>query len=464
MLVTNEEAASELKRITRTMSVNCEEDISPRLLYGLKGQLPAGLTSNYVKISEIHSELLSIINKFNSKVGDTLAKEEKEIAASYAKKLDTLHKEMSILKFAYENAAKPPTPGEELGRWRTEAQRLTLEITKLTSQYERLKKENQELLERNEQLANDKESSERRLRKAARKNKRLSIELRRMEKEAKPTAAAEAQSVTYKSACEDSGEKDDFDCTRSADNIKDSATSSPALSVFFGYLMDKKYTKAEALARSERYMKAALSRQGEILAKVQQQLAVERRVLQRVRLSHVDAASSRNELESLFLECVEEVRSQIAHNRSSADQSQDSVSYYGSALPKRALAAYDKARIMELFMCNDRLLQTLYDIMFKARTLRGENELELPVLAPHRSKSKAESYVMKEPSTKNELDFDSLRLALRRTKATQRCQTNSPAEARIRRKVFSSPMHAVKRGKLVIVKGITGQVLGKKML
>ncbi len=416
LLVTGERELPDTRG--RKFSLDCvpEESSGP---HGLSlDRLPAGLASNYVHISEIHQELFSLVAGLNSKIVDALSREETGITEACTSKLLSMQKELNLLRCAYEGTKQPQAPGT----FQQSVERLTQEIADRNAQCDRLKREMRELTLKNEQLTNENSACEARLRKAARENRRLLLQLRKLEH------AGDKVGVQRGYIC--------------AEDKKDIAELEHTISAAVGagedsdYLNDGKPSRTQTIARCEQYVKTALTKQTEIVGSIKRQLSAERRQNRRLRLLHADAvAYPRSELETLFLECVEEVRRTHAGKKETTDLGPD-----------------DKAKVMELFMRNDRLLQALYDVMFREKLpALGAKEGDLSAVFLGEKTSGNLTLDLGYDSTpeprkkaKSRVEFSRHRLTAG-GRMTPSCNATSPAEMRVRKKVYGVPSHLIRR-------------------
>ena len=76
-------------------------------------------------------------------------------------------------------------------------------------------------------------------------------------------------------------------------------------------------------------------------------------------MSRSSAYEGKNDLEQLFIECVDEVRKNVIKRRSDFNQR-----YRSSRFGAEVLNSSDKQKVLEMLICNEQVLVVLYELLF----------------------------------------------------------------------------------------------------
>jgi len=476
----NPENEKQAGRLTRAFSMSSQDGQDPA--QALKGKLPPGTLGNYMKIMEIHDEMLGFLGKFNSKIGDTIQKEEAEIICAYEKKIIAAQKELDMIKDAYGKDEKEKFEAmktAEMKRLEALTKKQHEDLEMLTEICERQKKEITRLTLLNEQLQKDQAGIDKRLKKSVKENKKLIIEISALKQKLAMSDISLSPTnlnTDLNNSSPNESKNLEISIELSPHNLKDKNTET-----LISLLKDKKYDKEQALFRCEEYLNKTCSRYENYISKLKSQLYSEKKQLQKIKTHQTYAIATRSELENLFLECVEEIRCKISHKNIVEGEFPEIDPYQLKKLP--VLPAHEKIKIMETFMMNDKLLQVLYDAMFGTYKTEEKNiktAQELPTLAP-RSNSFYGNYMnnRKEASLRNNnnnksfIDAKNSHLPEYSEKElpnfisgrpVMRSKSNMSVEKKLRKQIYNAPIHTITaKGKLMISKRNQGVQFKEKL-
>ncbi len=401
--------------------------------------VPSDLVPTYGKICELYEQLQGQMNLLGSRVGSVIEKEEQTLVAAFKQQIIKMQEQIEEFQ-------------TKLSRERKREQQWAQEndSPKNSQKLSALCDRQREKILRMSQVIENLQSE----------NQFLSVQVKKTRRECRDLrealGSASVKDNRSKSVLDHS--QPEAECLHCSGDIPVPGRSSETIvrsvetvDQFFANLLPRtKDPAAEKLLSQCRQFAASTERRHEkAVSSLQHQLAAERRNVRRLRAVQASMVGSRTDLEQLFYECVEAVRRQIVQRglKSRNTVTSESAENNASALtcsipgeehgsPEVKLKDAQKVKIMESFMTNDRLLQSLYSIIFKKSD--GSEKLAMASLIPH-SPSRAEGKSKTSSSSRNvaaESASPSLRARRaqfrREPESEQRSMVMAPSPASIR--------------------------------
>jgi len=142
----------------------------------------------------------------------------------------------------------------------------------------------------------------------------------------------------------------------------------PLNSPFLSQLSAKANTSdPRFLQEVEKYVNTQEQKCQEAIKRLQSVVEGEKRKAKAVAAAQASAFLAKSDLESVFLECVEEVRREVQRRRTQAAMTAKYTTEATFTEPKSAFTPRDKRRILELLIGNEKVLVFLYEKLFPYR-------------------------------------------------------------------------------------------------
>jgi len=312
-------------------------------------KVPKFLLVSYMKIEELYNELQDTIESLESKIETIIEKD--AILSTYKEQLSIIQHKMLQYKGKLDDKECQSKQSnivvclkESLSFFKNETGKLAEtvamqknELTTIKIQYESLKKEHN-FLESN-------------LKKTKKDKQLLQIALIKAEKKLNAVKSKEtgieANIIPMKSVSRN--------------------TKSPLrLTEFITQLTNS--SKDQIINQCKAFYQELAQQHNEITSNLRLQLMNQRKTANKV---NRESIISRTELEQLFYECAEEARRSITNRRTRFPSRSENYS-------QDLLSGRDKIRIMENFMCNDKLLRQLHKLIFSNNSNTEEKVFGLP--------------------------------------------------------------------------------------
>ncbi len=343
-------------------------------------QFPPFLADTYENIQKMHGQMQGILDSLDVKLDATIQKEERDFLSAYRSHLQLIQSELlgyrsklTEQQYQLKRDATLFSMEKSLAFFKEEA-------IKLDRVGERQRDEIKRLKATIETLERDKHFLELQVKKAKTENKSLHDLLSRASSQDDPLPLAPPQ--RNMSAVGEPREKSAGpEIEARSEGAARSSVSSRQLNynVKFDVLAKSlkvlNPSKEQLLAHCHRYYQLLELKHEEIVASLQQQLAHERKISQKLRSLHTDSITSKSELERLFCDCVEEVRNKFFQSRRAGLPKRHNISCFATQYDSNAMSAKDpvdllkkqeKFAIMEHFMSNEKLLSALYATVFRS--------------------------------------------------------------------------------------------------
>ena len=316
---------------------------------------------SYKKVSELHNEVQETIHSLDKKIDAIIEKEEKEFLSAYRNHLMRIQHELNLYKaklddkeFQLKHDILLNSLEKSLDFFKNEAIRLAELASNQRSDLKKAEMEYEAVIRENTRL-------ETQIKKAKKENKLLQFALRKAED-------AKFIQTQYKTESIPLIERPSFHKTKTA--LCD-INYHGKFSDFINCLRLIDCNREQIIKYCEKYYQLLSHRHDEIVADLKLQLNNERRISHKLRIAQGQPLIFRNELEQLFYVCGEEVRRMIVNNKIGKNiqdrvnktmyQAQNKDEFEG----KIYLRTSDKFKVMEQFMCNEKLLGKLYKMIFK---------------------------------------------------------------------------------------------------
>lgn len=387
------------RKFTSNWEERTAQDSAESTLTYLRRKNPIA-AGNYSTILQLNDEMTKLVDNLDSKIGERISKDESHLINSYKEQMRAVKAQIDAVteaQAAAERQAAENCRDREVRGLKETVKRQGEDIQRYVEQCRHYREQVQALTLVNEQLRKDHEGCEERIKKHAVKNIKLNIQLKTLEDKLamfKSTEDLEASNLS-----------------KSINNITDKFNEN----LF-------QTNKAKEQVRTMRYYETTIEN-------LKRQLRSEQRTVQKLKLQKMHVVSSRNELENIFLECVEEVRYRILSEKTAPD--------LDLALLKTPILPEDKVRIMECFMADDRLLKFLYDVMFTKNF--AKESVELPSLL-----SKLNPFASVRKQTAKNRSFISCAKEVPELSFEGAAQLRAN-EMRIRKQLLSTPLHSINR-------------------
>jgi len=297
------------------------------------------VAGNYGMILQLKEEITKLVDNLDSKIGERITKDESELISSYNEHVRAVKAHIDAVihnQGIPERLEAENSKDNKVHELKEVIKKQSEDIKHYVEKCRSYREQVQTLTLINEQIKRDHEGCEKRIKKHALKNVKLNIQLKTLEDKL----------AMYKSIEELEGNN----LSKSINNVQG------RLDVF-------KSDKVKDQIKNLRHYETTIDN-------LKRQLTSERKMVQKLKLQKMHVVSSRNELETIFLECVEEVRYRILSEKTAPD--------LDLTLLKTPILPEDKIKIMECFMTNDKLLKFLYDIIFTKNF--AKESVELPSL------------------------------------------------------------------------------------
>jgi len=326
--------------------------------------VPEFLSGSYSKISGLYDELQRIVMSLESKIDEVIEREEKEFLSAYKTHLVKVQNELNLYKakldereYKLKHDHLLVSLRQSLDFFKKETVRLAECVSAQKNQLEKERMSKESLQKENLFL-------EKQLKKSKQENKLLQRSIKRTEQELNSRTQSEERSKSISGTL-----------GRSLFRQQDTQFTE-----FLKCLKLIKANKEHVIEYCEKYFQELILRHEEALASLKQQLESEKRVSHKLRIAQTEPLISRTELEQLFYDCAEEVKrntinrkakylSKMKHNRTMYVVGKEDTCY---------LLGSDKIRIMEQFMCNEKLLKQLYQLIFPAPKSTG-SEIQVDI-------------------------------------------------------------------------------------
>ena len=317
----------------------------------LKKEVPIA-AGNYSRILKLNEEMSVYLEKLDATIGGKIAKDEFEIIIVYQDKMQSLYKELDTIKEAYSKAAEGEMSiNKDIETLKVIIRKQWDDIKVSLDLCKKYKLQIQELLQLNEQMKSNQKGHEKQLKKYMLENKRLKslvIELENKKENRttiKSNTSVELPRRTY--------------AQRTIELQKP--------------LLNTKEVLKEDITSIEQYneyIKNINEYYEYNINKLKKQLRLEKNMRYKLKLQK---RNSKDDLEELFLDCVEEVCSRYLNDNLDIKKL------------RKLITSDDKRNIMMSFITSQRFIDLLHVIKEDIR-----NMIELPSLMDYRSMKRLE--------------------------------------------------------------------------
>eukprot|EP01022_Parablepharisma_sp_SALTPOND_P018657 TRINITY_DN3081_c2_g1_i1.p1 TRINITY_DN3081_c2_g1~~TRINITY_DN3081_c2_g1_i1.p1 ORF type:complete len:771 (+),score=47.91 TRINITY_DN3081_c2_g1_i1:288-2600(+) len=324
--------------------------LSPARKFSLEG--PSSVTGICAKIGNLYEQLQDVVSDLEIKIGCTIKREEKEIIEAYKEKLANIQEVLDTYKRKVEYQEVKLQKDEMIGALKDQLEHYKREHAAIAKTSLELRNEMHKLKLLNESLENEKRFYEKKFKETKKKNKALRMALNKL-------SATEVK----------------IDTPVPKELPRKSLPFNDKFDIFIGWLLNAKdMDKDGALEKCREYYQNFSQRTEEVIASLRQQLAIERKAMQKLRAAQTDSQLAKTELEQLFCECVEEMKRKLG--RKKLDVRNEIKGESTGSSPR--LSSSDKALIIEQFMTNEKLLRALYTTVFQSSYKVNENLIVPP--------------------------------------------------------------------------------------
>lgn len=400
-----EVSASHKKSSTSEKTREAFTEPQTELAEYLAKNIPAA-AGNYNKILRLREEMADHLERLNSQVEEKIVKDEFKIVTNYDHKMNVIKKELSAMKKAFMSLEQDiigTGEGSEVSRLRLFVRKQWGDIQQLLDLCRRDKDQIQELVRLNNQLTNDHAACAKRIKCYALANRKFQIALKNA-----------SEGVCHSDVSSHSRDDTDSQSSVTTCEFVDKKTEG-----VFGYLKQEHFSKLQTIEKCEEYVRKLTSESQNAIDNLKKQLSYAKKTIKQLKEEKLDLVNDKNSLETLFLECVKEVQK----NKASSIQDTASVD-----VRKMPITSEEKAKVMELFMFNDELLQVLYENVF---TKHYSKEYKaLPSIVP---RANARSCLKETPNRNKSLE------PVANGKHLSRSKTNFANETNIKKQVPNAP-------------------------
>jgi len=313
---------------------------------------------SYKKIGEVYEEIQQTINALEERINAIIEKEEKEFLSAYKIHLMKLQQELNLYKaklddkeYQLKHDILLNSLESSLDFFKKESIRLAEIVSLQKTEIKRIKNEQENLIKENTFLQSQ-------IKKAKKENKVFQLALRKTEQ-----------------GNNNQTQSEDFPMQKLESTFLNINYQSK-FNDFTKCLRVINCTKEQAIASCEKYFKLYSLRHEDIIRGFKLQINHERQIAHKLKLAQSEPLVSRTELEQQFYDCVEQVR-RTAINRKRDFQQKANKTMCHMLNKDMRFKTSDKMKVMELFMCNDKLLKKLYGLVFKGDLRLNKTEESL---------------------------------------------------------------------------------------
>jgi len=351
--------------------------LRPSNFLKLAPDLPLTLVDTYTKICSLYDQLQIQMNLLSEKVDAVIMSEGEYLLAVFRQQMLDLQTDLKRCDQIITERARAK---EQLAARKVNTQKLLEEQLKLADLYERQQKRVASYKQVADILKKENVFFEKQVKKLKKENVILKNNLNRLLEKLNAKCDSEFSISPKKEEV-----KNKFKTVE--EHLCESNTR---MDKFFKLVKDPENHK-----ECYEYWESIIEKHEKNIHLLKHQLRIEKWNLHKLKVMQASVNSSRLELEQIFYDCVEEVKKQITTRRQ--QELRHSLLYcYPKSTP--ILKPPHKVQIMEKFMTNETLLQSLYSLIFnkdnteQKYTLAPVNSSPLTLATPTRSISITPNY------------------------------------------------------------------------